>query len=56
MKTKFNFAQFNDDDKNDIIKLLVNKGELTLKDIKVILGLKPWATNEDVVNEIRQLI
>ena len=55
MKT-FNFAQINLDEDARRAKLinLINK-EQSLSDIKVILGLRPWTTTEDIINEIKFL-
>lgn len=52
MKTT-NFTQINEID-SDLIKLREKK-ELTLNDIKILLGLKLWATEEDIINEIKYL-
>jgi len=39
---------------NDIIEFK-KKRELTLMDLKILLGLRPWVTMEDVINEIKKL-
>ena len=53
MKNTFNFAQISTDNKSEIRSLRA-KG-VTLMDIKSILGLKPWATKEEIIAELELL-